>query len=98
MDNLYCVYILAQKKDGVLYIGVTNDIKRRVWEHRQEIVAGFTQKYHVKKLVYYETTPDITSAILRETQIKRWRRHWKIRLIQAFNPNWNDLYEKICGR
>ena len=96
MRKQYYVYILASKKNGVLYVGVTDDLIRRVWEHRNEIVGGFTQKYKVKMLVYYETTSDIVSAILREKHMKRWRRAWKIRLIRSMNPEWNDLYEQLA--
>ena len=91
----YYIYILTNKKDGVLYIGVTNDLTRRVWEHKQGIVEGFSSKYQCKNLVYYETAIDIYSAITREKQIKKWKREWKIRLIEKDNPDWNDLYCQI---
>lgn len=91
----YYIYILTNKKDGVLYIGVTNDLTRRVWEHKQKIVEGFSRKYQCKNLVYYETAIDINSAITREKQIKKWKREWKIRLIEKDNPDWNDLYCQI---
>jgi putative endonuclease len=94
MKNYY-VYILASKKDGVLYIGVTGDLIKRVWEHKNNVVKGFTQRYFVHRLVYFEATTDIESAILRETQLKRWKREWKIQLIEKENPNWEDLYSKI---
>lgn len=93
----YYVYILASKKDGVLYIGVTNDLVRRVYEHKNDIVKGFTQKYFVKKLVYYEITKSIVIAIQREKQLKKWKREWKIALIKEFNPEWDDLYYEIGG-
>ena len=93
----YYVYILASKKDGVLYIGVTNDLVRRVYEHKNDIVKGFTQKYFVKKLVYYEVTKSVVIAIQREKQLKKWKREWKIALIEEFNPEWNDLYYEIGG-
>ena len=93
----YYVYILASKKDGVLYIGVTNDLVRRVYEHKNDIVKGLTQKYFVKKLVYYEVTKSVVIAIQREKQLKKWKREWKIALIEEFNPEWNDLYYEIGG-
>ena len=91
----YYVYILASKKDGVLYIGVTNNMIKRVWEHKKGLAEGFTKKYFVKKLVYYESTPDINSAICREKQLKKWKRDWKVELIEKMNPGWEDLYENI---
>ncbi len=91
----YYIYILTNKKDGVLYIGVTNDLTRRVWEHKQGIVEGFSSKYQCKNLVYYETAIDINRAITREKQIKKWKREWKIRLIEKDNPDWKDLYCQI---
>ncbi len=91
----YYVYILASKKDGVLYIGVTGDLIKRVWQHKNNLVEGFTKKYFVHKLVYYEEASDVESAILREGQLKRWKRDWKIKLIKKDNPNWEDLYQKI---
>ena len=93
----YYIYILTNKKDGVLYIGVTNDLTRRVWEHKQKIVEGFSRKYQCKNLVYYETAIDINSAITREKQIKKWKREWKIRLIEKDNPDWRDLYPEIAS-
>jgi putative endonuclease len=79
-----------------LYVGVTNDLVRRVWEHRQEKVDGFTKEYNLKHLIYYEVASDINSAILREKKIKKWNRSWKIRLIEKSNPEWVDLYKSIC--
>lgn len=95
MNLDYYVYILASKKNGTLYIGVTNDLLRRVFEHRSEMIDGFTKKYKVRKLVYYEHTNDIYSAIEREKMLKKWNRQWKIELIEQFNPDWNDLYEEL---
>ena len=86
----YYVYILASKKDGVLYIGVTNDLVRRVYEHKQNFIEGFTKKYHVHYLVYYETTQDINAALQRKKQLKKWNRKWKIDLIEKDNPDWKD--------
>jgi putative endonuclease len=91
----YYVYILANKKDGVLYIWVTNNIIRRVFEHKDWLNEWFTKKYNVKKLVYYESTSDINAAIKREKQLKKWNRQRKIDLIEKENPNWNDLYKDI---
>ncbi len=91
----YYVYILASKRDGTLYIGVTNDLLRRVYEHKNCLVEGFTKKYNVKTLVYYEQTTDIESAILREKCIKRWNRLWKRRLIEKENPEWKDLSSEL---
>jgi putative endonuclease len=83
---------LASERNGTLYIGVTNDLVKRVWQHKNHAVEGFTAEYNVDKLVYYETTPDIESAIRREKNIKAWQRKWKLRLIEEFNNNWEDLY------
>jgi putative endonuclease len=91
----YYVYILASKKNGTLYIGVTNNIIRRVYEHKNDEVEGFTKKYEVHKLVYYEQTENIESALNREKQLKKWNREWKINLIQKENPNWKDLYNEL---
>ena len=90
----YFVYILASKKDGVLYIGVTDNLERRISEHKNRLHEGVTKKYFVAKLVYFEETNDIESAILREKQMKKWNRQWKINLIEKNNPNWKDLFEK----
>ncbi|MCB9435242.1 MAG: GIY-YIG nuclease family protein [Ardenticatenaceae bacterium] len=87
----YFVYIMASKKNGTLYIGMTNDLVRRVWQHKNDINEGFTQKYGVHQLVYSETFADVQLAISREKQLKKWRRQWKIELIEQDNPNWDDL-------
>lgn len=86
------VYILTSKQNGTLYVGVTSDLVKRVYEHKANAVPGCTKKYDVKNLVYYESTSSIMSAIEREKQLKKWRRDWKIELIEKFNPNWGDLY------
>ncbi len=96
-DNCYYVYMLASQKDGVLYTGVTNNLKRRVCEHKCDVKDGFTRKYHVHKLVYFERYSSILSAIAREKRIKKWNRDWKIRLIEEYNPEWTDLAEGILG-
>ncbi|HBM90584.1 MAG TPA: excinuclease ABC subunit C [Rhodospirillaceae bacterium] len=89
------VYILANRKNGTLYTGVTNDIVRRTQEHKEEIEKGFTQRYAVKKLVWYEHFERFDEAISFEKRIKRWRRDWKIQLIEKMNPTWNDLFREI---
>ena len=92
-----CVYILASKPNGTLYVGVTSDLPKRVWEHRQGLVDGFSKKYSIKMLVYLEVHDTMESAILREKQIKAWKRDWKVRLILRDNPEWLDLYDHITG-
>lgn len=91
----YYVYILASKKNGTLYIGITSNLVKRIYEHKQALVEGFTKKYNVHRLVYYETTNDINSAIHREKCLKKWNRAWKIKLIEEVNPLWEDLYHDI---
>lgn len=90
-DKLYSIYILTNPRNTVLYTGVTGDLKRRVWEHKQKLVAGFTKKYNVDKLIYYETCENAYSAITREKQIKAGSRQKKLNLINSLNPKWNDL-------
>lgn len=90
-----CVYILANKKKGTLYIGVTSDLVKRVWDHKQDLREGFTKKYGVHDLVYYEEHSDIQDAILREKRLKKWKRAWKTRIIEEINPRWQDLYEEL---
>ena len=91
----YSVYILASNKNGTLYIGMTNDLRRRVYEHKNHFIDGFTQKYNVDRLVYFEMTNDPQSAILREKRLKKWKRQWKIDLIEQMNPEWKDLYFEL---
>ena len=91
----YYVYILASKKNGTLYIGVTDDLIKRIWQHKNDLVEGFTKKYKVHTLVYFEDTPDIISAIQREKLLKRWKRKWKLELIEKENPNWRDFYDDL---
>lgn len=93
----YYVYILASRIGGTLYIGVTSDLVRRVFEHKSKFVRGFTKKYDVDRLVYYEQYDDVESAILMEKRLKKWNRAWKVRLIEERNPNWDDLYPAIAG-
>jgi putative endonuclease len=97
MEKRGYVYIMANKRNGTLYIGVTSDLPKRVWEHKNEVVHGFTKKYGIKTLVYYEVSDSIEGAVLREKQMKKWNRQWKLRLIEEMNPDWNDLYESIVN-
>ena len=90
-----CVYILASKLKGTLYIGVTSDLVKRVWEHKNDLAEGFTKRYQVHDLVWYEVHDSMESAISREKALKKWNRAWKIRLIEEDNPVWADLYERI---
>ena len=92
----YYVYILASRRDGATYVGMTNDLVRRVFEHRQKAIPGFTSKYNIAQLVWFEIYEDPISAISREKELKKWKRSWKIRLIEVENPKWMDLYESIC--
>jgi len=89
------VYILASKRNGTLYIGVTSNLSKRITEHKNDLVPGFTQKYKVHRLVYYETHDNINQASTREKQMKKWKRQWKINLIEDINPEWNDLYDSL---
>ena len=89
------IYILASHKNGTLYIGVTNNLLKRIYEHKSDLVEGFTRRYKLHKIVYYEVLPDIVSAIMREKQLKKWRRYWKIELIESKNPEWRDLYDEL---
>ena len=91
----YYVYILASKKNGTLYIGVTSNLIKRIYEHKNDLAEGFTKKYQVHNLVYFDIVDDIESAIKREKQLKRWNRQWKKDLIENENPNWDDLYPSI---
>ena len=95
MEHRYFVYIAASKKSGVLYIGVTNNLVRRMYEHRNGLIEGFTKKYNLKTLIYYEMFQDIDKAIAREKILKDWHRDWKIRLIEKTNPEWKDLFDSI---
>ncbi len=89
------VYILASKRNGTLYIGVTSNLPQRIYEHRNDLVEGFTKKYQVHRLVFYEQHEEMNSAITREKQLKKWNRNWKLRLIEELNPEWKDLYEGL---
>ena len=93
----FYVYILCSKRNGTLYIGVTSDLVKRIYEHKNDLVGGFTKKYGIHRLVWYETHDSAESAITREKQLKKWKRTWKLKLIEQNNPKWNDLYENISS-
>lgn len=93
--NEYFVYILASKRNGTLYIGVTSDLEKRVFEHKNKTFDGFTSKYNIDRLVYFDVCSEIQQAIVREKQIKAWKRTWKLRLIEEMNPDWKDLYLEL---
>lgn len=95
MEKIYYIYILASRRNGTLYTGITSDLAKRVWEHKNKLVEGFTYKYNVNKLVYYEEYNDVYEAIQREKRLKGWHRKWKLALIEKNNPYWNDLYSNI---
>lgn len=92
-----CVYIMASKRNGTLYIGVTSALEDRVYIHKRDLLEGFTKKYGVHRLIYYEYVFDMSEAIKRETRLKKWKRAWKVRLIQEMNPEWNDLFDLQTG-
>jgi putative endonuclease len=96
MDEQACVYIMASQRNGTLYIGSTNALVRRAWEHREGVVAGFTKEYGCKLLVWYELRGSLESARMREFQMKSWKRAWKVREIEGLNPEWEDLYDRIA--
>jgi len=89
------VYILASKRNGTLYIGVTSDLVKRIWEHKNNMVEGFTKRYNVHRLVWYELHESMETAITREKRLKNWKRKWKLELIESSNPNWQDMYHTI---
>ena len=88
---------MTNKPNGVLYIGVTSDLVKRCYQHKNNLADGFTKKYHLHQLIYYEDTSDVYEALTREKRLKKWRREWKLDLINKFNPSWNDLYNNIAG-
>ena len=96
MNKQPCVYLLASKRNGTLYVGVTSNLVKRVWEHKNHVVDGFTKEYQVDLLVWYEVHETMESAIQREKAIKEWQRAWKLKLIEQMNPDWNDLYDSVC--
>jgi len=91
----YYVYILCNKRNGTLYTGVTSDLKKRVYEHKAKLVEGFTKEHGVDNLVWYEQHEDINAAINREKLVKKWKRNWKLELVDRFNPLWDDLYDRL---
>jgi len=91
----YFIYILASKRNGTLYIGVTNNLLKKVHQHKNDVSEGFTRKYGVHNLVYFETYKDIRDAITREKRMKKWKRQWKLELIEKSNPEWNDLFDSL---
>ena len=93
----FFIYILTNQQNGILYVGVTSNLLKRVWEHKNKVVEGFTEKYSVNRLVYYEQTIDVQVALQREKTLKRWKRDWKIELIEKENPDWKDLYEALIN-
>ena len=95
MEESY-VYILASRRNGTLYVGLTTDLVKRIWEHKNKILPGFTTKYNVNQLVYYEMHQDIMEAARRERRLKNWCRKWKLNIIEQLNPSWRDLYDEIC--
>jgi putative endonuclease len=97
VDKAFYVYVLASRRNGTLYVGITSKLVQRTWQHKEGFVSGFTKEHDVKKLVWYEQHETAEGAITREKQIKKWNRAWKVELIEAANPYWNDLYPQIAG-
>ena len=97
MEKQPAVYLLASRRNGTLYIGVTSNLVKRIWEHRNNVVEGFTKNYGVHTLVYYEQHVTMEAAIAREKQLKKWNRAWKLRLVEERNPDWRDLWPEIVG-
>ncbi len=95
-NKKYYVYILAKARNSTFYVGITSNLPKRIWEHKNDIADGFTKKYGIKTLVYYEIFDDPQNAIRREKRLKKWNRAWKINIIEKINPKWHDLYESIC--
>ena len=95
MERIPCVYLLASGQNGTLYLGVTGDLVKRVWQHRGKFVDGFSSRYDTSRLVWFETHPTMEAAILREKQLKKWKRSWKLELIEGENPMWRDLYPEL---
>lgn len=97
MAKNFCVYIVASGRNGTLYIGVTSDLPKRAWQHRVKVADGFTRRYGVDKLVWFEQHSEAESAIRREKQLKEWKRAWKLELIEKSNPDWRDLFEEVVA-
>ena len=96
MKKQFFVYILAKERNGTLYVGITSELVRRVWEHKEKVVESITKKYEVNRLVYYEVHESADAAITREKRLKKWNRAWKLRLIEGMNPSWRDLWQDIA--
>jgi len=97
MAKNFYVYIMASKRNGTLYVGVTSDLLKRVWEHKMKLVEGFTETYDIDRLVYYEQCQDVEYALRKEKRLKKYNRQWKIDLIEKLNPDWEDLYEELLS-
>jgi putative endonuclease len=97
MEKYYYVYILANNRNGTLYIGITSEIVKRIWQHREKVFQGFTEKYNINKLVYYEIFKDPQNAIKWEKRLKKYKREWKINIIEKDNPEWKDLYDQLIS-
>ena len=95
MDTAFCVYIMASRRNGTIYLGVTSNLPKRAWEHRNGVVAGFTKKYGCHLLVWYEVYDDLDAARQRELRMKEWKRDWKVKEIEGMNPNWDDLFDTL---
>lgn len=95
MEKAFFVYMMSNQRNGTLYIGVTSNLIQRVWQHKEKLIEGFTQRYGLNRLVWFEPHADAMSALTREKQLKKWNRAWKLRLIEALNPDWNDLYPSL---
>lgn len=95
MDKKFYVYILCKERNSTFYVGFTANLQKRIWEHKNDIIEGFTKKYGIKRLVYFEVFDDAENAIRREKRLKKWPRQWKIKVIEEMNPDWNDLYADI---
>ena len=95
MSKIGYTYILASRKNGTLYVGVTSDLQKRAWQHRESVASGFSKKHNVRRLMYFENFDDISDAIAREKQLKNWKRAWKVQLIEERNPEWDDLYPAL---
>lgn len=95
MNQSYFIYILASKRNGTLYVGVTSNLLKRVWQHKHNLIEGFTKKYKIHLLVYYEIYGNVNEAITREKKLKKWNRDWKLKLIEKTNPDWADLYKSL---
>jgi len=94
-EKVFSVYIMTNRRQGTLYVGVTNSMRHRIWQHKNNLIKGFTSKYDLHRLVFFENYESIQTAIEREKQIKNWKRQWKIELIESVNPQWRDLYEEV---